>query len=216
MNELFGELSSSSDDDVARKIPPASQPPKSIPEKQTPKTTPGKQTAPRIGTTIQRSDAVNRRKIKILATPPPLKPEVRHRHSTPAKPTCLRPRAARPVSAPPSEALTRCCSSVSTGQQTRQTDTRTPDPTPLCALAKSLGTPGVIPASHGPTQARPLQVQVAPNVTFDRATPRGPHRSPFPHLDTRGQVDPPLRSKWAIPVQLPTTPGQHQPYRYRP
>ncbi|EFN64521.1 hypothetical protein EAG_01384 [Camponotus floridanus] len=54
IRELFGELSSSSED--ARKRPPADQPPKPSPEKSPTETSPGRRMAPQVGTSIQRSN----------------------------------------------------------------------------------------------------------------------------------------------------------------
>jgi len=146
LRELFGEFSSS-DDEVffgAEKPPP--NPP---PEKR--------RQSPRVGTVVQRFDAVNRRKAILLTTPPPrVRATQRRRVASAGRDT----RA--PVPQSRASTMTSRCATVATSPP------RDGYITAPVAAEPSKTTPprDAVPAVPGTSRPPVLQVQVAPGVTL--------------------------------------------------
>ncbi|GAB1861626.1 hypothetical protein CAJAP_02705 [Camponotus japonicus] len=145
LRELFGEFSS--DDELlldGTKDPPPPNPPPPLPTMSTSRPERTEQRPPRVGTSIQRSDAINRRKAVWLTTPSPPPPTTRRRQPVPTRRSSA---TAKPLPGPSTSAPS--CAAA-TAPPAKSVTAPTPPPGRDCGNA-------------GPTRP-PIKIQVAPGT----------------------------------------------------
>ena len=134
--------------------PPATEPEKRPPSRP-----------PKVGTTIQRSDAANRRKIAMLATPPPPLAQVRRRVPTPVlrppRSTVTEPVITPRPPTPPKTPAPPSTVTVDAPESEREDPATTPrDPRPVRP------SPGEIMRPTGPRELPPIWVELEPGYAY--------------------------------------------------